>query len=84
MRNALPPGATVFIDANIFLFKILEHWKYAKPCTELLKDINCGKYSGVTSVFVCNEIFHRVMFAELFKEHNMRASGMYITFTNLI
>ena len=73
MRNALSPGATVFIDANIFLYKILEHWKYAQPCTELLKDVNCGKYSGVISVFVCNEIFHRVMFAELFKEHNIEA-----------
>jgi hypothetical protein len=31
----------------------------------------CGKYSGVISVFVCNEIFHRVMFAEFFKQHNI-------------
>jgi hypothetical protein len=73
MRNALSPGATVFIDANIFLYKILEHWKYARPCNELLKDVNRGKYSGVISVFVCNEVFHRVMFAELFKEHNIDA-----------
>jgi hypothetical protein len=49
MRNALPPGATVFIDANIFLYRILEHWKYAQPCTELPKDVNRGKYSVVSS-----------------------------------
>jgi predicted nucleic acid-binding protein len=73
MHNALQPGVAVFIDANIFLYKILEHWKYLQPCTKFLKDINYGKYSGVTSIFVCNEVFHRVMFAELFKEHNIDA-----------
>jgi len=73
MHNALQPGAVVFIDANIFLYRILEHWKYAHPCTKFLKDINYGKYSGVTSIFVCNEVFHRVMFAELFTERNIEA-----------
>lgn len=71
MHNSLQPGATVFIGANIFLYKILDHWKYVQPCTEFLKDINYGKYAGVTSIFVCNEVFHRVMFAELFKKRNI-------------
>ncbi|MHB8120329.1 MAG: type II toxin-antitoxin system VapC family toxin [Methanothrix sp.] len=73
MHNAHQPGAAVFIDANIFLYKILEHWKYVQPCTKFLKDINYGKYSGFTSIFVCNEMFHRVMFAELFKKRNIEA-----------
>ena len=73
MQNALRPGMIIFIDANIFLYKILEHWKYAQPCTEFLKDVNYGKYSGVTSVFVCNEVFHRVMFAKLFEKYNIEA-----------
>jgi predicted nucleic acid-binding protein len=73
MQDALRLGVTIFIDANIFLYKILEHWKYAQPCTELLKDINYGKYSGVTSVFVLNEVFHRVMIAELFEKYNIEA-----------
>jgi predicted nucleic acid-binding protein len=55
MPDVIPPGSTVFIDANIFLYKILEHWKYSEPCTKLLKDVNYGKYSGVTSVFVCRK-----------------------------
>jgi hypothetical protein len=73
MHYALQPGAVIFIDANIFLYKILEHWKFLHPCTKLLKDINYGKYSGVTSIVVCNEVFHRVMLAELFNEHNIEA-----------
>ena len=73
MCRALQPGATVFIDANIFLYRILEHWKYGQSCTKLLKDINYGKYSGVTSIFVCNEVFHRVMIAELFEKRNIDA-----------
>jgi len=73
MPDVIPPGSTVFIDANIFLYKILEHWKYSEPCTKFLKDINYGKYSGVTSVFVCSEVFHRVMFAELSKKYKIEA-----------
>jgi predicted nucleic acid-binding protein len=73
MHNALQPGAKVFIDANIFLYRILEHWKYGQSCTKLLKDINFGKYSGVTSIGVCNEVFHRVMIAELFEKRNIAA-----------
>ena len=73
MHNALQPGTAVFIDANIFLYKILEHWKYVQPCTKFLKDINYGKYSGVTSIVVCNEVFHRVMIAELFEKCNIDA-----------
>ncbi len=73
MPDVISPGSTVFIDANIFLYKILEHWKHAEPCTKLLKDINYGKYAGVTSVFVCSEVFHRAMFAELFKEYDVEA-----------
>lgn len=73
MQNALQSGVTVFIDANIFLYKILEHWKHGQPCTDLLKNVNYGKYSGVTSVFVLNEVFHRVIIAELFKNHSIEA-----------
>lgn len=73
MPDVISPGSTVFIDANIFLYKILEHWKYSEPCTKFLKNVNYGKYSGVTSVFVCSEVFHRVMLAELFEKYNIEA-----------
>jgi predicted nucleic acid-binding protein len=64
MQDEIAPGTTIFIDANIFLYKILDHRKYAKPCSNLLKDISQGRYFGIVSVLVCSEIFHRIMLAE--------------------
>jgi len=73
MLDVIPPGSRIFIDANIFLYRILEHWKYAEPVTELLKNINYVKYLGVTSLLVCNEIFHRVIIADLFEKYQIGA-----------
>lgn len=47
----IEPGTTIFIDANIFLYKIFDHWRYAESCGDLLKDVDRGRYSGVSSVF---------------------------------
>jgi len=30
MLNDIEPGTEVFIDANIFLYDILEHWRYGE------------------------------------------------------
>jgi uncharacterized protein len=67
----IPPGTALFIDANIFLYKILDHRKYAEPCSNLLKEIRRGRYSGVISVLVCSEVFHRVMLAEVTERHDL-------------
>lgn len=71
MPDEIEPGATIFIDANIFLYKILDHWKYAEPCGNLLKDVSRGKYTGVVSVIVCSEVFHRVMVAEVIEKYKL-------------
>jgi predicted nucleic acid-binding protein len=57
MPDEIQPSTTLFIDANIFLYKILDHRKYAEPCSNLLKEISRGRYSGVVSVLVCSEVF---------------------------
>ena len=64
MLDKLEPGTKVFIDANIFLYEILAHRKYCDSCRRFLEGLNEGKYY-VTSVLVCNEVFHRVMVAEI-------------------
>ncbi len=38
MPDEIQPGTTIFIDANIFLYKILDSRKYAEPCSNLLKE----------------------------------------------
>jgi predicted nucleic acid-binding protein len=71
MPTDIEPGTTIFIDANIFLYKIFDHWRYAESCGNLLKEVDLGRFSAVSSVFVCNEVFHRVMIAEVVEKHNM-------------
>jgi predicted nucleic acid-binding protein len=73
MLEGIESGTIIFIDTNIFLYKIFEHRKYAKPCSMFLKNINSGKYIGLISIFVCNEVFHRVMMAELMEQYKLEA-----------
>jgi predicted nucleic acid-binding protein len=64
MLTDVEAGTEIFVDANIFLYDILEHWKYGEACKTFLEYVNRGKYSGLTFVLVCNEVFHRTMIAE--------------------
>ncbi len=77
MLEGIEPSVIVLIDTNIFLYKIFEHRKYAEPCSRFLKDVHRGKYSGLISILVCNEVFHRVMMAELWRDTNWKQSRRY-------
>lgn len=70
MADDIDEGSAIFIDANIFLYVIFDHWRYAEPCGNLLKDVNSGKRSAVSSIVVLGEVFHRVMVAEVVEKQN--------------
>jgi len=71
MLNEIEPFTTVFIDANIFLYEILNHWRYGRSCRRFMEGVDSGKYSGITSVLVCNEVFHRTMIAEVVEKYDI-------------
>ena len=71
MLDEIETGTTIFIDANIFLYEILDHWKYAESCNSFLEHINMGKYHAVMSVLICNEVFHRVVIAEVVEKYDI-------------
>ena len=71
MLDEIETGTTIFIDANIFLYEILDHWKYAEPCNSFLEHINMGKYHALMSVLICNEVFHRVVIAEVVEKYDI-------------
>lgn len=56
---------SIFIDANVFLFLINEHPRYAEFCESVLSDIEHGKKTGFTSTIVLNETLHKLMLAEI-------------------
>ena len=55
-----------FVDANIFLFTIWDDDLYGLSCKEFLNRVEAGKLKGYTSVVVLDEVFHRLMLAELY------------------
>jgi len=58
-------GTIIFIDANILLYAVSGHWKFGNSSRRLLESINDGEYKGITSILVCNEVFHRSLIAEI-------------------
>lgn len=71
MSDRIEPGTTVFLDANILLYAVSGHWKYGKSSKDLLDAINGGEFEGITSVLVCNEVFHKSMIAEIVEKQNI-------------
>jgi len=67
------PGSAVFIDSNIFLYVTLAHPKYRYSCKRFLERVDEGDLHGLTSVLVCNEVFHRLMIAEITKRLGITA-----------
>ena len=67
----IEPGTIIFIDANILLYALSGHWKYGDSSKRLLDSINDGEYKGITSVLVCNEVFHRSLIAEIVERENI-------------
>ena len=76
MPCSIEPGTTVFLDANILLHAISGHWKFGNSSKSLLDSINDGKYNGITSVLVCNEVFHRSMIAEIVERENISPASV--------
>jgi predicted nucleic acid-binding protein len=57
-------GATVFVDANTFVYAFSQHLQFGAPCRELLDRIDRGEISGVSSSHVLSETAHRLMTLE--------------------
>lgn len=57
----LPVGASVFIDANAFVYHFSPHPTFGSPSTEFLERINRQEIKGHTSVDVLRDVAHRIM-----------------------
>jgi len=53
----LPEGEEVFIDANIFLFHVLDELRYGEASTQFLEKIERREIKAVTNVIVLNPSF---------------------------
>jgi predicted nucleic acid-binding protein len=61
----IPKGESIFIDSNIFLYSAFEHPIIGDICKKFLQLIESDEIKGFTSDFVLNEVFHKLMIAEV-------------------
>ena len=57
----LTRGASVFLDANTFVFHFQPHTQFGPPCTALLQQIELQHIVAYSSTHVLGEVGHRLM-----------------------
>ena len=74
----LPSGLKVYMDANIFLYSAFKHPAFGDNCREFLIKVDEGGVTGCVSDFVLNEVFHKLMIAEVVKKFKRNKRGGYL------
>jgi len=57
----LPVGATVFLDASVFIHHFEPNALFGPPATEFLERIENQEIIGITTTHVLSEVAHRLM-----------------------
>jgi predicted nucleic acid-binding protein len=60
----IPPGAAVFLDANVFVYHFAPHPVLQLPCQRLLERCARQEITGYTSAHVLTNVAHRIMTLE--------------------
>ncbi len=71
----IPTSASLFIDANTFVYHFGPHPTFGHGCTELLDRIKCQEIAGVTSLDVLRDVAHRMMTIEAISLQGWPAAG---------
>jgi len=58
----------IYIDTNIFLYSAFNHPIFGDSCKNFLVKVDARKIEGYASDFVLNEVFHKLMIAEITKK----------------
>lgn len=71
MLERFPAGASIFLDANVLLYHVLE----ARPsCALLLRRAKARDIRALTSIVVLSEVFHHLMLAEAVQRFRLDSS----------
>ena len=71
--SGLPSGSKIYVDANIFLYSAFKHPAFGDDCRKFLIKVDEGGVTGCVSDFVLNEVFHKLMIAEVVKKFKKTA-----------
>ena len=62
--SEVPDGASVFVDANIFIYHFSGPTPLSPACSAFLERVEHGALHGFTSTIVLIEVLHRLMIIE--------------------
>jgi hypothetical protein len=72
----VPAGASLFIDANTFVYHFSPHATLGVPCTDLLERINRQEIFGSTSIDVVRDVADRIVTAEAMARQGWPVAGI--------
>ena len=72
----IPDGATCFLDATIFYYHLVNTLPLSDDCSDLLIRIGSGAVNGITSTVALAEATHKVMLAEVIRQHGVTPQGL--------
>jgi predicted nucleic acid-binding protein len=78
----IPAAATIFFDANVFVYHFEPHGIYGAACTDLLERVEHRELAGFTSAHVLSEVTHRLMAIEAMKAFGWPQAGIAVRLRN--
>jgi predicted nucleic acid-binding protein len=78
----LPAGATVFLDASVFIHHFEPNALYGPPATEFLERVENQEIVGVTTTRVLSEVAHRLMTIEAMQAFGWPRAGIAVRLRN--
>ncbi len=72
----VPAGTRCFIDANIFVYHLVDAPELSDACSDFLERIEKGELAGTTSAVAVAEAVHEVMLGEAMTKHDLPHRGL--------
>ncbi len=78
----LPAGATVFVDAGVFIHHFEPNALYGPAATTFLERIENQEITGVTATHIVSEVAHRLMTIEAMQAFGWKSAGIALRLRN--
>jgi predicted nucleic acid-binding protein len=79
---ALPAGATVFLDASVFIHHFEPNAAFGPAATDFLERIENQEINGVTATHIVSEVAHRLMTFEAMQAFGWKSAGIALRLRN--
>ena len=78
----LPAGATVFLDASVFIHHFEPNAAFGPAATEFLERIENQEINGLTATHIVSEVAHRLMTIEAMQAFGWKSAGIALRLRN--